>query len=197
MANRLLLLANAVGTGRPLLGAGLHWALPRLGVYVTAALVATVAFYVWAAVYTFIWPRVTAEIMRIQPPTANTSMPTLVPVRPTPRRAWPSDRAKRYTSEWEKSRVPSIGLPSRPGADLIGTEIFDNGGVLIGPINKILYDGDRPVAALVLIEEGMIRIAIPLTNIDWRRITTGISPISTIRGVVQYRASTIRKLFSE
>ena len=47
---------------RPLAGVALAWALPRLAVYVIAALAGAALVGVWAAPYTFVWPGTAGQI---------------------------------------------------------------------------------------------------------------------------------------
>src|SRR5215472_13247405 len=47
---------STTDAGRSLLNEALHWALPRLAIYVFGSLAVVVAFLTWAAFYTYVWP---------------------------------------------------------------------------------------------------------------------------------------------
>jgi PRC-barrel domain len=143
---------STTDAGRSLLGNALHWALPRLAIYVFGSLGAMLAFIAWAFVYTYVWPG--------KPPAVSIETPTPPPVvvPDAPPRATPiedknsplistgpvtPDLAARVpTSKVPReveaiSQIPSDVLPSLRNTDIYLSD------AKVGQIKDVLvsYDG--------------------------------------------------------
>jgi len=79
-------MASTANTDRSLFREVLGWALPELAGYALAALGAVVAFTIWAAIYTYVWPGKppATSIETPAPPPASPPQPTTPTTTPTP-----------------------------------------------------------------------------------------------------------------
>jgi sporulation protein YlmC with PRC-barrel domain len=151
---------SATDTGRSLLGEALHWALPRLVIYVLAALGAVAAFTIWAVVYTYVWPG--------KPPTwIDAPAPTIdVPAAPALPAPAPSDVSPAI------AHVPPDALPVE---QLRKLNVYDLSNAKIGRMEDVLFSHDGKVVAYIVgVDGGFLGgqgkdIAVPFEAVQFKK----------------------------
>lgn len=169
-------------TGRSLLGEALHWALPRLAIYVLAAVGAVVAFTVWAVIYTYVWPGKPP----IEPSAPTAPLNILPPVQASP----PNIADPAAFSEPLVSQVPSDALPIE---QLRKLAVYDLTNAKIGRIEDVLVGTDpKNVVFIVGVDHsyssfGGKNIAVPYQAVQFKKVgdVTWISVLHMTKADVQ------------
>jgi sporulation protein YlmC with PRC-barrel domain len=145
---------STTDTGRSLLGEALHWALPRLAIYILGSLAGVLAFTIWAA-----WPDKPVPVRpapSIDAPALPRSMPVIVPGGDGP----------------AISQVPPDAFPI---VNLHKLEIYDPNNARIGQIQDVLFNPEGKVVFFIvgvgsgfLGEEGK-DIAVPAQAVQFKK----------------------------
>ena len=124
------------------LNEALHWALPRLGGYVLAALGSVVAFTIWAVVYTYVWPGKPTAISIEAPAPTTTIAPT--PIVDDPPASEPGTGALAGPAI---SQLPADALSVTQVRKL---SVYDLNNNRIGGIDDVLFSPDGKIYAYVV-----------------------------------------------
>jgi hypothetical protein len=155
------LMSAADTAGRSLLSEALHWALPRLAIYVLAAVGSVLAFTIWAAIYTYVWPGMPAatSIEIPAPP------PVSVPASPAPAPPIVVPDPAPAVAQVPGDRIPE-GLPMAP-------YVYNVNSDKVGKIAAVLLGNDRKVDVYILavgdwfLDGSEKVIAVPSQKMTW------------------------------
>jgi len=162
-------------TGRSLLGDALHWALPRLAIYVLAALGSVLAFTIWAVVYTYVWPGM--------PPAASIEIPAPPPVSvpaspaPAPPIVVPDPPA---VAQAPGDRIPGDRIPE--GLP-IATYVYNVNSDKVGKIVDVLRGKDGKVDLYIVgvgdwfLKGSEKSIAVPFQKMTWVKGQSEWTPV--------------------
>jgi len=141
---------STANAGRSLLGNALHWALPRLAIYIFGSLGAMLTFIAWAFIYTYVWP----GKLPVTPPPAEVPVqetPTTPPVSPNP--SIPAKPPAVFDPAAVAERVkpllqvPSDVLPSLRNVDIY---IYDPSNSKVGQIKDVLVKSDGTLTGYII-----------------------------------------------
>jgi sporulation protein YlmC with PRC-barrel domain len=153
---------DATDDGRALLGQALHWVGVRFVGYLLVMLASAVAFLIWGAVYTYVWPGKPTAIESPASPTIETPAPVKVPA-PAPIPIGDSPAI---------SQVPPDAFPI---ANLHKLGIYDANDAQIGQIQDVLFNPEgRIVFFIVGISSGFLGgqgkdIAVPVQAVQFKK----------------------------
>ena len=184
---------HAIDPGRSLAGEVLRWTLPRLGIYVFAAIASVAAFAAWAAVYTYVWPgrpqqpsEIQQRLPPIPPPSViETPAPAAIPTPQIP------------PTEPKSAEMPMVRvLPAE--AVIVGAQIFDTNDVLVGRVGQVNTDAQGRPQEIIVSLEGRMQgdLTVPIASVEWRGTATidpsnAAAPRAT-RGVIPYSIADIQ-----
>jgi hypothetical protein len=137
----------------------LEWAIPRLKVYVIAALAAPALLLAGTAFYTYVWPGVAKH--DVAPLGPSTGAPPMAPaaapiVVPDP---GPADRA---------AEVASAQPEFPPESKLVGARIVDQNKHMVGSVTHVRRDERGKVAKVgVRLDATQQESDVPLADMRW------------------------------
>ncbi|MGH2509802.1 MAG: PRC-barrel domain-containing protein [Ktedonobacteraceae bacterium] len=152
------------------LASAFKWALPRLGIYVAAAITGAVLFGGWAVFYTYVWPG--APVQRAPGPWLNLPPlpPQVLPIHKEP--VVPNDGPNIAQSPIV-GRIAEVALSplEEIEAPYIGTPVFGSENQLVGHVSRLLFNADgAPKAVIVSLRCKSCEtkdVAIPFQSVKW------------------------------
>jgi len=131
-------MTHAGAASRALLSEVLRWVGLRFTGYLVVMLVSALAFFIWATVYTYVWPGKPPAVSIEAPPpvVVPDPSPAVVPVPPAPR---PTEIGPAI------SQVPSDALPH-----LWKLPVYDPSNAKVGQIEDVLISKDGAVIGYIV-----------------------------------------------